>query len=124
MREITDHKVNGLNEAIAIMSLDEPGPGGAHHKYDIAILGSTVAGVQTVTSIEFQNGPIKEAGVNGISNEALLAIVIDRLRCFDAGPFRSRENALALTNCQQAMQWLHQRTRDRMARGVEGTNQK
>lgn len=31
MRHITDHKVNGLNEALAVVALDNPGPGGCSH---------------------------------------------------------------------------------------------
>lgn len=116
MREITDHKLTGLNEALTIKALDEPGAGGAHHEYGIEVrdTGGMV--------FRFQNGPIQEAGVNGISNEALIAIVIDRLRSFQAGPYGCRENALALTKLQEAMFWLHDRTRSRLARGVEGTS--
>ena len=75
-------------------------------------------------NIKFQNGPILEFGVNGISNESLLAIVEDRLAGFQSGEFACRENAIALIKLQEAMMWLQKRTRDRMARGVEGTNQK
>lgn len=32
MREITDHKLNGLNEALKVIAIDRPGPGGANHK--------------------------------------------------------------------------------------------
>jgi hypothetical protein len=117
LRQLTDHKVNGLNEAIAITVLDSPGPGGACHHYQV-VLHRQDSG--TVVELEFQQGPIKEAGINGISNEALLAVVLDRLRGFQAGQFSCRENALALTNLEQAMMWLQKRTRDRMARGVEG----
>lgn len=67
---------------------------------------------------------IAEAGVNGISNEALLAIVEDRLLGFQSGEYACRENAVALTKIQEAMMWLQKRTRDRAARGVEGTSQK
>lgn len=74
--------------------------------------------------INFQNGPIAESGVNGISNEALLAIVEDRLIGFQSGEYACRENAIALTKLQEAMMWLQKRTRDRVARGVEGTMQK
>lgn len=54
--------------------------------------------------------------------EALLAVVIDRLRGFQSGPYGCRENAVALTKIEEATMWLQKRTRDRMARGVEGTN--
>lgn len=120
MREITDHKLNGLNEAIAIEVLDEPGQGGACHVYKISPSGAPASSA----NIYFQNGPIKEAGVNGISQEALLAVVIDRLRSFQAGQYACRENAIALTKTEEAMLWLKKRTQDRIARGVEGTNVK
>lgn len=128
MRTITDHKLNGLKDALEITVTDEPGQGGANHVYEIE-WGNNDGGDRTghsqrKTVISFQNGPILEAGVNGISGEALLAIVIDRLRSFQAGPYACRENALALTNLEQSMMWLQKRTRDRLARGVEGTNQK
>ena len=72
--------------------------------------------------INFQNGPVQEAGFNGVSNEALLEVLIDRMRGFQSGPFACRENACALTNLEQAQMWLQKRTRDRVAAGVEGTH--
>jgi hypothetical protein len=126
MRTITDHKLNGLNDSLEITVLDEPGQGGACHKYEIIWHCSGELpnpGCDGRTLISFQNGPIKEEGVNGISNEALLAIVIDRLRCFQAGPYPSNENMHALPLAMQCLEWLQKRTRDRLARGVEGTNQ-
>lgn len=74
--------------------------------------------------VRFQNGPIKEVGTNGVTHEALLAIVEDRLIGFQSGPYACRENAVALTKIQEAMMWLQKRTRDRLARGVEGTHDK
>ena len=133
MRTITDHKLNGLNDALTITVLDEPGQGGACHEYAIERIapedgpGFRDAATQEwhdATIIKFQNGPIKEAGVNGISGEALLAVVIDRLRCFQKGEFACRDNAVALTKLEESLMWLQKRTRDREARGVEGTNQK
>lgn len=127
MRTITDHKLNGLNDALKISVLDEPGQGGANHVYQIHLDDSQRNDPKDATvhlTINFQNGPIQEAGVNGVSGEALLAVLIDRLRSFQSGPFSCRENAVALTNCEQALMWLQKRTRDRLARGVEGTNVK
>jgi hypothetical protein len=124
MRSLTDHKVNGLNEAIEIAVLDEPGSGGANHHYEIVLFDSDGAPTGQSINIVFQNGPIKETGVNGISNEALLAVLVDRMRGFQSGQFVGRENALALTKLEEAMLWLQKRTRDRTARGVEGTHQK
>jgi len=128
MRQLTSHRVNGLNEALTIGVQDEPGQGNACHVYLIAWpLPDKPYGTSDVVgtcSIRFQNGPISESGVNGISNEALLAIVEDRLIGFQSGEYACRENAVALTKIQEALLWLGKRTRDRMARGVEGTNQK
>ena len=74
--------------------------------------------------ILFQNGPIAGAGVNGITQEVLLAIVADRLRLFQAGPYACRENACAFTKIEEAQHWLQQRTIARMRRRVKGTSVK
>lgn len=132
VRRITDHIINPANDKLTITVTDAPGAGGANHLY-------MVEGFDTSTNasdpfmarhgqpakhatILFQNGPINEKGVNGITQEVLLAIVADRLRSFQAGPFSCRENALALTKIEEALHWLQQRTLARMRRGVEGTN--
>lgn len=120
MREIHDHKVNDCNSNLTISVLDEPGPGGAHHKYLIRHLTSPSPNC----AIEFQNGPIKEVGVNGVTHEALIAVCIDRLRSFQSGPYACRDNAEALTHLENAQLWLQKRTLDRMRRGVEGTSTK
>ena len=124
-RELTSHKVNGLNEALTIEVLDQPGQGNACHVYKIhgpKSLDDQGSQFPDAQCVKFQDGPILEAGVNGISGEALLAIVEDRLICFQSGQYACRENAVALTKIQEAMMWLQKRTRDRMARGVEGTH--
>lgn len=126
MREITSHKVNGLNEVLRIEVMDEPGQGNACHVYGIISDEPRAASSPPAVTLptRFQNGPINEFGVNGISNEALMAIVEDRLKSFQSGPYACRENALALTHLQESIRWLHHRTRERIARGVEGTNEK
>lgn len=128
MRELTEHRVNPVNDKLQIQVVDEPGAGGANHRYEIHGFTSAnpqdpLQGAHSHDLILFQNGPIAEAGVNGLTQEALLAIVADRLRSFQAGPFSCKENAVALTHIETAMLWLHKRTWDRMQRGVEGTSQ-
>ena len=121
MRELTSHKINGLNEALRVKVTDEPGQGNACHKYHVVPMTGNAKGLL----IEFQNGLLQETVYpNGLSNEVLLAIVEDRLLGFQSGDFACRENALALTKLQEALMWLHKRTRDRVSRGVEGTNTK
>ena len=119
MREIKDHIVEGdlPQNQLIIEVTDEPGAGGANHRYKIhGPVGSHFGH----WNIDFQNGPIQEAGVNGITQEALLAIVIDRLRSFQAGPFACQDNENALAYCELALDCLKDRTRERLARGVEG----
>ena len=118
MRELTEHKVNPANDVLRIRVTDEPGAGGANHRYEID--GANPEGKPVL--IEFQNGPINEVGVNGVTHEALLAILADRLRSFQAGPFACKANACALTHIEEAQHWLQQRTLERMRRGVEGTH--
>lgn len=76
-----------------------------------------------ITTISFQNGSIKENGVNGCQNEDLIIIVIDRLNDLQK-KFSCRENAIAITKLEEALMWLDKRTADRIARGVEGLNLK
>ena len=135
MRELNDHIVSGDQAVqLSIAVTDEPGTGGAHHRYEVEGFDATqnpsnsdreedTTGPRRLTVL-FQNGPIKEAGVNGVTHEALIAIVIDRLRSFQAGPFACRENAIALTHFEEGLMWLQRRTVARIKRGVEGTHQK
>lgn len=131
MRKLTDHIVSGDQAVqLTIEVIDEPGAGGANHKYAIGWTRPDTGDPSgTLTNryedvISFQNGPIKEAGVNGITQEALLTIVIDRLRSFQSGQYSCRENAIALTHCEEALMWLQRRTVERIKRGVEGTHAK
>lgn len=77
---------------------------------------------ELVGHVNFQEGPIKEAGVNGVNNEDLIAMVICRLEHFQQSPFSSRDNAMAITKLEEALLWLRKRTIGRENRGVEGTN--
>lgn len=132
MREIRDHVVNPANDKLRIEVADEPGAGGANHLYMVRGFDTDTnpscpfkaryGQPSDHTTILFQNGPINEVGVNGLTQEVLLAIVADRLRSFQAGPYACRENALALTKIEEAQQWLQHRTLARMRRGVEGTH--
>lgn len=116
MRKLNGHKINPANDVIDVEVLDEPGSGGACHEYAATLPNGAS------TLIAFQNGPIGEVGVNGLTHEVLLAILVDRMEAFQAGPYACRENALALTKLQEAQHWLLHRTRARMDRGVEGTH--
>jgi hypothetical protein len=75
-----------------------------------------------LAEIHFQEGPIKECGVNGVCNEDLIAMVICRLEHFQKSEFACRENALAITKLEEALLWLRKRTMGRENKGIEGTH--
>lgn len=78
--------------------------------------------IEMLAEIHFQEGPIKEAGVNGVCNEDLIAMVICRLEHFNRSEFASRDNSMAITKLEEALLWLRKRTICRENRGVEGTH--
>jgi hypothetical protein len=98
MRTLEDFKVNPANDTLKVTVTDEPGAGGANHLYMIEGFDTTTnpscpfvkrhGSPARHTTILFQNGPINENGVNGITQEVLLSIVCDRLRS-QQGPFAS-----------------------------------
>lgn len=134
MRELTAHKTNPANDALKIEVLDEPGSGGASHLYRIGGFNTRSnpsdpfmarhGQPAEYATVLFQNGPIAEAGVNGVTHEALLAILIDRLERFQEGPYQNEYNGEALNHLRLSLEALHNRTRERQSRGVEGTHQK
>jgi len=77
---------------------------------------------EVVTKVDFQEGPIKECGVNGVSNEDLLVMVYTRLQGFQNSPYKCAENQEALDHIVAALTALRSRTQKREARGVEGTH--
>lgn len=129
------HDGLGLNDRITIeVDARDGNAGGASHRYvatmDISpdVVGEE-GGPQSsdiiVLDIQFQHGPRHEPdSVPGVTEAAVLAVLIDRMRGFQAGPFACRENALALTHLEDALHWVQHRARDRARRGVLGTSQK
>lgn len=102
-----------------VIHSDYPDENGASHSYSVLL--QTMQTGSEGAFLRFQQGPIGEVGVNGISDEALFAILVDRLQGFQSGPLRCRENAVALTHLETAVLWLLKRKLDRAARGVEGS---
>lgn len=117
---ITSHKVDDTDRGgLMIEALNDKGPGGAENNYFI----SAPDWVETngfFQSLIFQDGPPAEVGINGLTMESLLAVLIHRLDGFQAGPFACRENYEARKHLAQALECLHARTRERIHRGVEG----
>ena len=70
-------------------------------------------------SLDFQSGEVKDNGVNGITSEALLAILIHRTKFLDY-KFPYDENKRAINHLEEALVNLEVRTARRIIRGVEG----
>ena len=92
----------------------------APHQYQVVKANTD----EPILNVHFQEGAILEHGVNGVTDEDLLLMVVDRLTHFQASEFACRENALALTKLEESLMWLNKRTNDRTMRGVEGTHKK
>jgi len=91
-----------------VVILDEPGSKNACHEYLIRYSGDVNPDGMNFNEsrISFQNGPIQYSGVNGCHEEDLIAIVIHRLQALQTGDFKCQENALALTNLEEAIYWI------------------
>lgn len=123
MREITSHHAEGHPDLCRrVYATDLPAYGGAHHAYEITLRFPGHDAGRKVR-IEFQKGPITAQGVNGLTHETLLAILIDRLEHFQKGDLPCPENAEALRGLRKALTALHKRIQDRVSREVEGTPQ-
>ena len=77
---------------------------------------------EVLCDIHFQEGPVRECGVNGVANEDLINMVLCRLQSFQISGYKCRENAVAITKLEEALLWLRMRTMGRENRGVEGTS--
>lgn len=125
-------KFENLNDVFA---LDEPGPGGAHHLYEVVKLNTgriceedntfRTRPENMLLTVQMQEGPRKDPNaIYGVLDTDLLEIVRDRLRSFQSGPYACRENACALTHIEEALMWMNKRVEDRITRGVLGAYEK
>ena len=127
MNEITDHRFPGdsLNEALHIhCDVPDPTCGNASHEYTVSLHDPTGATPPDFPAqIMFQHGARDEVGSNpGVTDAAVLAVLLDRYRGFQSGPFACRENAIVITKLEEALMWMQKRVKDRFTRGVLGKN--
>jgi hypothetical protein len=108
MRIHTDHNGVATN---AISTLSD-GTNVEGHHYQV------LAGPEMLT-VKFQLGGVADNGVNGVTNEALLAILIHRTKFLD-GKFACDENKRAIQHMEEALCNLEVRSARRIVRGVEG----
>jgi hypothetical protein len=76
--------------------------------------------------IDWQDGPLGRGAdrkaPNGCFVETVIKAAIGRIRFYQDGKFKCRENALAITKLEEALHWCNHRTKDREKRAVEGTH--
>lgn len=77
---------------------------------------------EVIGEVHFQEGPIKEVGINGISNEDAILMVITRLESFQQTEYACKENEEAISHLMQAINALRARTNRRKDAGTEGTS--
>lgn len=115
LRELSEHRLDDDSDPkLRIIANTRGHESGLAKSYTVGVTGKW--GV----SIDFKSVG-KE---NGVTEEALLAIVIDRLRAHQKGPFRCDQNRQALDLAERTLLCLHDRTEDRRHRGVEGRERK
>lgn len=114
------HDGHGLNEAITIeRDAPDPNAGGASHQYTLFLNNETMGRIQ------FQHGPrTLPTSTPGVTEGAVLAVLIDRVEAFQAGPYACEENDRVLYGLNIALEATKARATARAARGVLGTNTK
>lgn len=105
------HDGHGLNDRLTITcDKRDPNAGGASHMYAATMIG--VCG--NVLDLTFQHGQLDAPGSTlGITDAALLAVMLDRYEGFQAGPYACRENALVITKLEEALHWMNHRANER-----------
>jgi len=94
----------------------------ANGHWDRAVIVPSDAPVEddpAYLSIQFQNGPVKEHGVNGVQLPQVLRICLARYQMLNKS-FPCRENSIVITKLQEALMWDDERTAKRTRQGVEG----
>lgn len=100
MRLITAHQIDESNRGLEIEVIEPPDANGSTRKYIIVGDGGFRC------SLNFAGG---DPFLPGLTNEALLAVIIDRLDSFQGGPHACAENATALNALRVASAALTQR---------------
>jgi hypothetical protein len=77
-------------------------------------------------NIRWQDGPLgrgeERETPNGAFVEGVIEAALQRIQYYQSSQFKCRENSIAITKLEEALHWLDSRTKDREARGVEGTH--
>ena len=101
------------NGVVVVSHEQQDGISTAGHRYEFR------HGEVGIGDLNFQFGPVKQVGVNGVQTEGVLSALIDRTQVMDAA-FPCEENKAAIAHMEEALRLFNKRTADRLARQVEG----
>jgi hypothetical protein len=114
--------LNPISEKLHILACEnDPNAGNGRHRYRVF---ATDGEQLWETDINFQKGPLPQTDFNGILSNVLLQVLIDHLKSFQEGPFKSRETAIAITHLEEAENWIARRADKRSAQGILGQHKK
>lgn len=105
MAEIKTHQISSKESNIRVFTEDEPGKDGSFWHYRVSFGDPRAPDSVANLHIRFQNGDIKTMGVNGITTEALLAVVLDRIKN-DYLCRNTKEDGKALDAIELGLLWL------------------
>ncbi|MCC7421126.1 MAG: hypothetical protein IT428_12660 [Planctomycetaceae bacterium] len=108
MHEVYDHRDRGVNAAITIEA-DDARQFGVSSFYSVKVEDGSAAPL--VVCIPFQERWDGNSALRGVTEEALCAVLIDRLRSIQMGPLANTETNRALVYTQKALHALKQRPR-------------
>ena len=108
---IDTHHVEGYGYNINIKAVPVERYGLPSYTYQLTKDYTDKSWYQYIKELSFQVGDPKVYGVNGVTNEALLAIMIHRLQGFQNNSSTNcSENQEAINHMELAMEALHSRT--------------
>lgn len=116
-RHVTLHQVDACNRALTVIGYPRGEPAWDCSDYRVfGIDGGEADDPQDHGyPLTFQRGPVFEFGRNGLTNEVLLAVVIDRLESFQEGPHACVENSQAISHLRFVLGLMRQRSERRDA---------
>ena len=92
-----------------LMAQDKDDGNPTHHDFEV----KRTSDGMTLGKVHFQQGALGDEGPNGVLNEDLLLMIIDRVESFQSSKLKCRENENALQHLYEALFWLNQRNNKR-----------
>lgn len=131
MQELESVELNQAGRTLNIYADGYNPVTGSCHRYLIRgfdartnpVYGNDPVDPRFTSEVIFQNGPIAEAGVNGVTPEALFLILQHKYQGFQSGQFACEENERILGCIEECLDQIYSRAHRRQSRHVEGTHE-